>query len=220
MGVINPVLVTSIAWTSPVPLVPVPPTARIDADPLSGLAPLTVQFKGDRSTGANLTYQWNFGDDISSFLQSPEHTYREAGDYTVYLTVTNTNQASNTASVPIHVVEGIPPTARIDADPMSGSAPLTVQFKGDRSTGANLIYQWNFGDDTSSFLQSPEHTYREPGDYTVYLTITDTNQASNTTRVPIHVGEPFPVLPVLIGGAGDCGFGVNSVQNIYNPRYG
>ena len=129
MGVINPVLVTSIAWTSPVPLVPVPPTARIDADPLSGLAPLTVQFKGDRSTGANLTYQWNFGDDISSFSNPLNIPIGRQEITPVYLTVTNTNQASNTASVPIHVVDGIPPTARIDADPLSGSAPLTVNSR-------------------------------------------------------------------------------------------
>jgi PKD repeat protein len=68
------------------------PVAQFTATPpLTGLAPLTVQFV-DQSTGlAPLSYAWDFQNDgiIDSIAQSPSFTYNTVGKYTVNLTVTN-----------------------------------------------------------------------------------------------------------------------------------
>lgn len=58
---------------------------------------------------------------------------------------------------------------------ISNEAPLVgtaVQFTNE-SIGVenNTSFEWNFGDDTSSTLQNPSHTYSELGDYIVKLTI-------------------------------------------------
>jgi PKD repeat protein len=57
------------------------------ADFTTAISDLTVQFT-NTSTGG-ITFSWDFGDGNSSFDESPEHTYAEAGDYTVTLTITN-----------------------------------------------------------------------------------------------------------------------------------
>lgn len=59
-------------------------------------------------------------------------------------------------------------TARFFAAPISGMAPLVVQFT-DESIGDVGGWEWDFGDGKLSFLPSPTHTYAEPGTYTVVL---------------------------------------------------
>ncbi len=67
------------------------PTADFIATPLSGPAPLTVQFTDASTSSETLTYAWDFNDDgtVDSTEQSPEFTYANSGIYDVRLTVTN-----------------------------------------------------------------------------------------------------------------------------------
>ncbi len=69
--------------------------AAFSADVTTGEAPLTVQFT-DASVGAT-TWKWDFDNNgtVDSELQSPSHTYTEAGTYSVKLVVgdgTNTDE--------------------------------------------------------------------------------------------------------------------------------
>jgi PKD repeat protein len=52
----------------------------------------------------------------------------------------------------------------------------------DASTGVTLpsMYQWNFGDNTSSGLQNPVHTFNVPGTYNVCLTVMDSGGCNST----------------------------------------
>lgn len=70
-------------------------------------------------------------------------------------------------------------TANFSATPSSGCAPLLVTFT-DLSTGSPSAWNWDFGDGTgSSSLQSPQHNYSTPGQYSVTLTVTS-GSSSNT----------------------------------------
>ncbi|MGB9928233.1 MAG: PKD domain-containing protein, partial [Methanosarcina sp.] len=62
------------------------------------------------------------------------------------------------------------PVASFSASPVSGKAPLKVQFS-DKSTGAPTSWKWSFGDKTYSTQKNPKHTYSKPGKYTVSLTV-------------------------------------------------
>jgi len=67
-----------------------PPSASFTGTPLSGTAPLTVQFN-DTSTGSPTAWNWTFGDGslVNVTVKNPVHTYLTAGNYTVSLNVTN-----------------------------------------------------------------------------------------------------------------------------------
>jgi hypothetical protein len=58
--------------------------------------------------------------------------------------------------------------ADFSATPLSGMAPLAVQFT-DLSISPSS-WAWNFGDNSTSTSQNPLHTYTTPGYYTVSLT--------------------------------------------------
>ncbi len=97
--------------------------------------------------------------------------------------------------------------AAFNVAPDSGYAPLTVNFL-DFSTGNPTAWDWDFDNDgtTDSNLQNPQHTYTQPGVYTVSLTISDgTNQSSVTMQDLIIVSEPNVTADfqadILIGNA-------------------
>ena len=73
------------------PPAPIAPVAAFSATPLSGNAPLVVQFTDESASTKPLTYAWDFNNDgtIDNTTQSPLYTYLNTGTYTVNLTVTN-----------------------------------------------------------------------------------------------------------------------------------
>jgi PKD repeat protein/nitrous oxidase accessory protein NosD len=170
------------------------PVASFSTSPLSGAVPLTVTFT-DESTGDPTSWAWEFGDGGSSTGQHPSHTYVETGSFTVTLTVSNTT-GSDTMVDPtcINVIvppedqrliylplifkdspsifTAAPPVARFSASPISGTVPLTATFT-DKSTGDPTSWSWDFGDGGNSTGQHLSHTYTQPGDYTVTLTVSN-----------------------------------------------
>src|SRR5690606_30423792 len=79
---------------------------------------LSVSFDGSGSSAGGVpieSYAWAFGDGQSGTGVSVEHTYGEAGSYTVELTVTDENGLSDTATETVDVEPAEPnvrPTAR------------------------------------------------------------------------------------------------------------
>ena len=61
---------------------PKTPVANFWGSPRSGDAPLDVTFT-DNTTGSTTAWNWSFGDGTYSTQRNPEHTYHEAGNYTV-----------------------------------------------------------------------------------------------------------------------------------------
>ena len=82
-----------------------PPTAVIEANPSEGPAPLEVAFIGRNSVDdfGITTYLWDFGDGTTSNEVDPVHTYAEAGNYTVILTVTDAGGLVGTATITVRV---------------------------------------------------------------------------------------------------------------------
>ena len=63
--------------------------AGINATPITGPVPLSVFFDNTSSTGAGISYLWDFGNGDTSTLFEPTYIYTNIGGYTVTLTVTD-----------------------------------------------------------------------------------------------------------------------------------
>lgn len=69
------------------------------------------------------------------------------------------------------------------ADIVNGIKPQDIQFTSS-SIGDIAIYQWSFGDGTTSTEENPSHTYTESGTYTVSLqVINEAGGYSTTTKI-------------------------------------
>jgi PKD repeat protein len=186
----NGILIASA--TQDVTLVPgVFPTAAFTA-PSTGCTNTQVSFTND-TQGTN-TYSWNFGGNGTSTQEDPMHLFSPAGTYSVTLTATN-NCGSDTEVKPITIYA--PPTASFSA-PTTGCTNSQISFT-NTSPGATS-YSWNFGDNATSALPNPMHTYSVAGNYTVTLTTT----ANGCTSLPF-------TQPITITPCGDASF--SGVQN-------
>jgi PKD repeat protein len=100
----------------------------------------------------------------------------------------------------------VAPVADFTATPLTGTAPLTVQFT-DTSTHSPAAWSWDFGDgdSTNATVQDPVHTYASAGTYTVSLTAANAAGADTEVKVGyVEVTEPLPVaVNVLSVKSGD-----------------
>ncbi len=163
-----------------------PPSAAFSAEPLVGLAPLTVSFT-DESMGTIDTYAWSFGDTGTSALQNPSHVYNTPGNYTVGLTVTGPGGSDTETKSGYITVKAV--QADFTASPTAGVLPLTVQFTST-SAGPVASYLWSFGDGQTSSAANPSHEYTQAGTYTVSLTVTGGGGSDTKTRVDYIAASP------------------------------
>lgn len=170
-----------------------PPTAIAEAVPVSGAAPLSVQFTGSNSfddVGIE-SYEWDFDDGSPTSNEvNPEHVFTLPGTYEVSLTVTDADGLTDTDIITINVsTENEPPVAVIEANPITGMVPLIVNFTGSNSTDDQAIisYSWDFGDGQNSIDPDPVHTYNSAGEYTVVLTVTDDQGLTSSASIIIMV---------------------------------
>lgn len=93
----------------------------------------------------------------------------------------------------LSLLSGCAPTADFSADTTGGTQPLKVKFTDKSSTldalriSYNSIapiygWQWDFGDDTGSTAENPEHTYAIAGTYSVSLTVSNTFGTTTVTK--------------------------------------
>lgn len=191
-----------------------PTASLVVTSAVIGDAPLSVSFDAAGSSdpeNSTLTYFWNFGDGATATgAENQTHLYTVPGTYTTTVIVTDDQGAStSTTSQPIIVNEGegntMVPTARIAASKTSALAPVNVTFNGAASipsqrNGTIIEYEWNFGDGTSRTGKMVQHTFIEPGSYTVELTVTDNSgkKAKTTTTLTALSEGAQDVLPTLI----------------------
>lgn len=184
------------------------PVAAFSASPTSGLAPLTVTFT-NRSTDAT-SYVWDFGDGdgSTSSAATVEHTYEQADSYKVTLSATGPGGTA-AATETIAVVNPDLPVAAFRASPVDGALPLVVRFDNE-STGADA-YSWTFGDGGVSTEESPEYTYRSPGDYEVTLAVTGPGGAASETKPGfIHITRGDDPVAAFSADTG-TGYGTHTV---------
>jgi Leucine-rich repeat (LRR) protein len=88
-----------------------------------------------------------------------------------------------------------PPQAGFSALPVSGTVALDVAFT-NLSSGEYSTCSWDFGDNQTSDLCNPLHTYQTTGVFSVSLTVTGPGGSSQVTQADlIAVGAAVEVAP-------------------------
>lgn len=151
------------AGTKGVPSLPVKknyaPIVSFTATPEMGRIPLTVSFDASGSydkDGEITLYEWDFDCDSlfdysSQAEKTAQFTYEAEGNYSCTLRLTDDRGAVSSAGADITAYyENLPPIAVLVAEPLVGSAPLSVTFDAHDSydpDGTIVRYQWDMTGD-------------------------------------------------------------------------
>lgn len=202
------------------------PIAALEADPLSGDAPLQVTFDASASSDPDqndliVRYYWDFeGDgeiDSITFDPTVAHMYSSAGLFnaTVFAEDAASERSSASVEISVNVTGNAAPLADLQADASAGDAPLAVSFDATLSSDAEgplARYDFDFDGDMQwdSYDAPPqvEHVYTIPGLYSARVRVTDSAGAQDTASVDINVSTagnnpPSAVLtPASYSGTG------------------
>jgi glucose/arabinose dehydrogenase len=187
------------------------PTAVIQATPTFGPAPLQVHFdatgSSDPNLGDTLSYSWDLNGDGAygdSTSPTPTFTYTVAKNYTVRLRVTDSSNASATASVVVTAGDS-PPTATIlsPAPTLTWKVGDVISFSGSAADAKDgtlppsglswslLLHHCpsschihpiqDFAGVASGSFPAPDHDY--PSHLELILTATDSSGLTDTKSV-------------------------------------
>ncbi len=210
-----------------------PPTASFSPSVTEGQAPLSLQLT-NTSSGAIESYHWDFNGDgfPDSLERDPAITLGEAGEYNIQLTVAGpggqssaarlvfvsappaspTPLPANPTSPPASPTPPPAPVAAFSAEPLTGTAPLTVVFS-NQSLYADLGYVWDFDGDGApdSTAASPTWVFESPGSYNVSLTAAGAGGSHSRTSEIIVQAPSAPPL-ALFSAAPEAGVAPLTVQ--------
>lgn len=138
-------------------------------------------------------WDWNFGDGSAhSFIQNPEHTYATSGNHTVTLTVTNSGSCRH--SVSQQVMVSLPPVAGFSNSTINCSAsPVSFTDLSFAQHGYLVKWVWNFDDGNTQTIHFPDpqnttHTYANPGNYNVMLSVQTSDSCWASSAHLVTVG--------------------------------
>jgi gliding motility-associated-like protein len=173
------------------------PVVDFTGTPVSGCVPLQVNFTDNTTDqpGTTLTnHYWTYGDGNNQSVpgNTVSHTYNTAGVYDVTEVVTDNIGCKDTLTKTAYIT-AIKPHAAFTAANLTPCRKTPVVFN-NTSSGNNLTYSWNFGDGTTSTVQSPNHPYYTNGTFTVTLTVTDATGCTDTYIATNYITVQGPIV--------------------------
>jgi PKD repeat protein len=134
--------------------------------------------------GSIVQWLWDFGDPTSAganqaTVQNPTHQFSASGSYTVTLHVALGNGCESEIQKTIVILPEVPVDFLVGQRCEDYPAVFEPNASVVNIPDVNSWF-WDFGDGVTSPLPSPQHTYPNPGNYQVTLTITDVSGCSNT----------------------------------------
>ena len=171
------------------------PIAHISVSPISGEAPLTVSLNGrgsGTSHGRITEYMWTATDGQRAAGANTQMTFNSAGNYTITLTVTNSDglTASTKQTVTVTEKPNQPPIAKFDLSPSVGTVPLTVNLNATQSSdpdGRIVETEWTTSDGQTAFGNVVNLKFATAGEYKITLTVKDEKEATDSLTQTVTV---------------------------------
>jgi PKD repeat protein len=185
-----------------------PPVANFNWSPPLPITGESITFDASSSTpgwnGTNtmpiVLYAWDFGDGVNATGQTVAHSYTYIGNYTIALNVTDGQGLWDVEQKQIRVGQPHSPEAAFAATPMTVHPGEAVKFNASTSlpgwNGTDIApitgYLWDFGDGNTTSAVDPliVHVYPSPGEFTVTLTVTDSDGLNSSSSTIILVVMP------------------------------
>ncbi len=173
------------------------PTVMVQASPVSGAAPLDVNFQVTVAGGiAPYSESWSFGDGFSGMSGNTSHSYAVPGTYHAELWVNDSMGRGTTAQESVLVATT--PELVLTSSPTHGEVGRPTLLAATASGGEPpLEYGWSGLPPGCSGGDVPELncTPTSAGTYTVVATVTDSYGSF------VHQSISFPVAPALAASA-------------------
>jgi PKD repeat protein len=144
-------------------------------------------------------FSWDFGDGSASTDPEPSHTYGDDGEFTVTLTVMDDDGGVSPEFDMDVTVGNLLPTIVLTGEGTKGGIKYTGDVLKFDASGTRdpddpvtlLSFSWEMGDGTTYTDAAVNHTYQEPGEYNVTITVEDddsvsTDESTYATRT-IHL---------------------------------
>ncbi|HSE39682.1 MAG TPA: PKD domain-containing protein, partial [Acidobacteriota bacterium] len=161
------------------------PRARFTMDPPSGSLDtlFTVDAKNSEDDdGTVASFRWDWGDGSTANGKKATHKFRQLGNYTVRLSVTDNHGAADSSGKEVEILRNSPPVPVFSISPSKGSTFTNFSFDGSRSydpDGRVTKWIWDFGDGKRGNGEDVDHQYEQQGNYDVVLTVHD-NKGQNS----------------------------------------
>jgi len=185
-----------------------PPVAAFLYSPLSPTVNDSITFDASSSSSPDgkpiVNYAWSFGDNTTAGSATNArmlHAYSKPGFYDVNLTVMD--NASSYGSFIKQIQVGIPPVASFTVSPANPWPSANVLFDASESnasdSGAAIVsYVWVFDDifpanTTTTTTAKITHTFHSAGDFTVTLTVYDSDGIRDVSSVFVSVNPQSPL---------------------------
>ena len=146
----------------------------------AGYVDITANFDG-----TNYFFLWNTSDESE-------------GDHTLQARATDDAEQSTDSTLVTVTVD------RFNDSPVASftfsCTGLTCDFDGSGSSdidGSIISYNWDFGDTNGGSGITPDHSYAAAGTYTVRLTVTDNDNATDMDSQTVAVSEPAAGVSVV-----------------------
>jgi hypothetical protein len=162
----------------------------------------------DNSTipGQISTWNWNFGDNSTSTVQNPTHTYASAGTYTVTLVVENIFGCIDSI---VQTITAAPlPNAAFSVSNSCASSFIQIN---NTTTPSGTSWNWTFSNGTTSTIENPIITISTPGSYSGTLIVEDSLGCRDTVTQNFIV-NPSPVAAFTTTGT-SCQNGTVTFNN-------
>jgi gliding motility-associated-like protein len=144
----------------------------------------------DTSAGKGLTWYWDFGDGVTSTIQSPVHQYTAtSGSFPVKLVVTDIVGCKDSVSKSNYITVKAPRPAFSARDTSSICQLLETKFTFEGSDYES--FYWDFGDGSTSTLQNPNHFYNAYGSYEAKLYLVGYGGCIDSATDTINVYNPY-----------------------------